>query len=966
MTTNQDILTAIASAPSNPAQILQTVLDTMESNSNGEVRYVDPTNPVVSLFETSVAANTASVQQHIAALRGVYPSLAQTPDELYNHMSYRDYLNRFASPSTDPFIFFIPFSQFLQNARPVLGSDYSKITIPRGTRITINEFLDFTLQYPIDIKYFDTQGLEVSYDASIVSPLQSLTTNIIVSELIADPNSQERLIRFTVPAPQVAINKTTDNITKGRYFVRDIPFKDQFYIARAYYRNNSSGSWVEMSTTHSPVAYDPFVPTMQFKVVNNVLTASLPLVYQNNNLVSGELRVDVYTTKGALVVNLKEYPLESYVLNMDTLDPVVDMTEYASAALNVSIQCLSLSMMSGGKNELTFMQMRDRVIDNSLGPQEIPITMLNAQAKAQNSGFELVPHVDVVTDRIFLATRKLPRPTNQRLVTSANIGISTYLTEDPVAINHDWVRVHGKRVTFLSKNLYESTNGILRLLPRSEVDFLLAMESSAKLANVNSRQYLYTPFYYVLDMEGEELQVRPYQLDQPTASDLNFVDQNTTLQLPVNTASYEFRKVDEGYILRIQTRSGDFYKRLPDSQVAAQLSVLIPRSTRHAFWNGMQVGKTTAGERIFEFFLKTDYDINENDQIVLVNGKLDSLNDFPVEIDLASLFNIFHITTSITDLYVPSPLDEMIARFMLTTPCAAVTREQLKLEMGDALSRLWTRATTVPDTDVYETYSVDVPLVYDKDVYADPPFNVVDGQVVYNVLFQAGEVVTRDGEVVYAHRKGDVVLVDGKPIVSSKRIGQRLFDIMMVDGRHYFVNDPAYLAYNQEFISTIVDWVSEDIPALQQTALEKTRIYFYPKNQLTSASVLVADYTEIRIPSEQSPVVDVYVSQEIYRSTSQRQILRTSAINYLDTWISGSRMSISEAIEGLKDVFGAGTVSIMVSGLGGDRNLQLVNIPNGEQRLCLKRVLSAQQDGTFIIQEDVTVNFHKADPAALK
>lgn len=961
--TNADLQKKIVAAGANPASIMQVSIDYVEAGSDGTVSFVDASNPAVSLFETSAVVHSASVLQHTAALRKIYPSLAQTPDELYNHMSYRDYLNRFASPSTDPFIYLVSLSQFMQQMVPVAGTNYSKVTIPRGTRITVNDYVSFTLQFPIDIKYFGTQSLEVAYDTSVGSPLQSLSTNIIVSDLVQDPTSQEKWIRFTAPSPQVKVSKTTDNVQMGKYFIRDIEFTDQYCLARAYYRNPTTGVWVEMQTTHSPSVYDPTVPTMQLKVIGNVLNVSLPLIYQNNGMVIGDIRIDVYTTKGAEIINLEEYPIESYVLDMNPLDPTVDTSEYTAAALNVSLRCRSLSIMSGGKNALTFEQLRARVIDNSLGPQDVPITNINIKAAAENAGFELVPNVDVVTNRIFLATRKLPKPSDSQLVTSANIGISTYITDDPSAINHDWVRVHGRRTTFLSKNLYQSQNGVIRLLSRSEVEDLLHMDSVAKLSMVNGNQYLYTPFYYVLDTSSLELQIRAYHLDAPTASDLNFVSQNTTLQLVVNTAAYQLTKVDTGYKLRIQTRSGNLYKQLQDSEVMAQLSVLIPRSTRYAYWSGVLVGRTDDGERVFEFNINTDYDINEDDLITLINGKIDSPNDAPVDVGLASAFNIFHITTSITSLYRPSTMDDIIAKFLISSPCAAITREQLKLELGLSLKGLWTRGRTVPDTDIFERYSIDVPAIAEKDIYASPPFDVVDGQLQYNYLYRQGEEMKdADGNVIYAHRKGDLVYEDGQPVVIGRRVGSREFDLLMVDGRHYFVNDSAYVAYNSEFVGNIVDWVMEDIPVLQARALEKTKIYYYPKNQLTRASLVVADYTEIQVNSEQSLVVDVYVTEEVYRSAQQREILRARTVAYLDPWISNPVISISDGIQGLKDIYGDVASAVMISGLGGAQNLKLVNIAKGEQRLCLKRILEVQQDGSYIIREDVTINFYKANP----
>lgn len=965
--TNVQLLDKINKSQVNPSAILQTVVSLMEDANAGTVSYVDPSNPVITQIETSAVIHTSSVQQHIAALRGLYPNLAQTPEDLYNHMSYRDYLNRFASPSTDPFYFFVSLNQFINKAVAVPDTNYSMITIPRDTTITVNKYVTFTLQYPINIKYFDTNSIEVSYNNSIESPLQDLTTNIIVSDVLVDPNSRERWIRFTLPAPQVSVNKVTGNVQPGAYYVNTIDFTDQYCMTRAWYRSGDTAEWKEMLTTYSPTVYDPDTPTVQLKVIGQTLNVSLPLIYQSTNSVIGELRFDVYTTKGSEIINLGDYPMEQFILNMESLDPNRDLDVYTAAALRVSTSCRSTSIMSGGKDALSFAALKERVINSSIGPQNTPITNIDIQSAAENMGFSLVPNIDVVTNRIFLATRSLPTPTNTRLVTSANIGISTYVTDDPSEIVHPWVKVHGKRTTFLSKNLYQSNNGSLTLLSADAVEALKLLPPDSKLTTVNNNSYLYTPFYYVLDTNSLELMVRPYHLDQPVASDLNFKDQNTTLQLVVNTSGYNLQKIDNGYKLTISTNSGNFYKQLPDNEIYAQLAVKLKNSTRYAYWLGTQIDKTETGERIFEFTILTEYDINEDNQIIFTNGKIDASSQTPIEVDLSSPFEIFHITTSLTGLYKPSDMDDLIGRFMISAPCAAITREFVTMEFGKYLGSLWSRGRTLPDSDIYQRYNQDVYRIAQEDIFNEPPFTIDEnGELVWNILYKKGDTeLDNQGNPIIEHYKGDIVKFNGEPVIDKTLVGSREFDMLMVDGRHYFVDDAAYLAYNREFVTTIVDWVTEDLPSLQARTLEKTKIFFYPKNQLTRTTLVVDDYVEQTIPSEQSITIDAYVVDGILTDPERSSALSTQTIKYLANWISNPRVAISDAVVALQDIYGDSADAIKVYGIGGSKDIQLVVIAFEEQRLTLKRILDVQMDGTFIIREDVTINLLKANPIPL-
>ena len=957
---------AILEAGSNPAKILQTAIDALENSSNNEIQYVDASSPALSLFETAAVIASSSIDQHVAALRRVYPALAQRPDELYNHMSYRDYINRFASPSMDEFTVFFQEAGFIQRAVRPIGANYIMMTIPRDTSITVNKYVTYKLQYPINIKFFDTQQMEVSYDTTYGSPIESLVTNMLKPERMVMPGGQGSWIGFSLQLPQVSTRQVLDNVQAGRYFVANYDFPDQYFMTRAWYRNDADGVWREMVTTHSPSVYNPKTPTLQLKVINNSLQVSLPLIYQNTAQVTGEIRVDIYSTKGGEVVNLGDYDVTEFIMDMSPLDPIRDTDEYTAAAQGVSFVISSKSIMNSGKDALTFEQLKDRVIYNSVGPQDIPITNINIKAAAENRGFELVPNIDVVTNRIFLATRSLPKPTNSRLITSATVGISTFITSDPRSLNHEWVRTHNKRTTFLSKNLWRVDNGMLKLMPVADVNALKVMDPIGKLRNVNNNQYLYTPFYYVLDTSSLELQVKAYHLDQPESKRLNFVAQNPTLQLVVNTDSYKLQKTEEGYIFQLQTKSGNFYKNLPDNEVFCQLGVTLQNSYRRAYWLGTLVGKTDDGERIFQFDIKTDYDISAEGLISFINGKIDSHSVTPIETPLTNTFDIFHCTTSITGLYRHSPLDEMIGLFQMPSPCAAITRETVVMEFGLPLDCLWMRGRTLPDTETYQHYEIDVPMVAETDIFGSPPFNIVGGAVQYNYIARAGDpVYGTDGKLQYAHRAGDVVMREGKPVFKESKTGEREFDIMTIDGQYYFVDDAVYKEYKDEFVTVLVDWITHDIPMIQSQALEKTKVFFYPKNQLATTTVLVADYTEETISSAQSFALDLYVSDTVFRSSEQRDRVKALTIRYLDKWVGGLELSVSDAIAGLRDLYGDDVTAVTLTPLAGSKKLQYALISKEQNRLSLKRNLAQQQDGTYVIAEDVEVTFLKSTPIPL-
>lgn len=963
------MLQEVMAARGNPELVIQTTMDMISEVVGGTVEFVDATNPIAALWSASASIHSASVMENLASLREQYPILAVTPPELYNHMSYKEYLNRFCRPATVPIVFNVSLSQVMNFMVRVPGTDYSMITIPRDSQISLPGNLKFTLQYPISIKYFDSESIQVVYETESVSPMQKLSTNMLEYALLRDPGTAEQWIRFTVPMLQVNFGVLNDNVQMGRHFVRTFPFTDQFYFARAWYRVSETAGWIEMKTTHAPMAYDPTDPTLKLKVVDNELTVSLPQVYQNTVGVMGAIRVDVYTSKGAAVYRMESFTPNDYSLTMNPIDPNKDSNAYTVAAQRVSMYFWSTAIMSGGTNEVPFAEMRERVIYNSTGEPDIPITDVQIGTAAENRGFDLVTHVDVTGARIFLATRRLPLPSDPRLMTSANVGIATYVTSDPSQAAHPWILNHGTRTTFLSKNLYKSENGVIRLLTKQEVDSISAMTPTSKSNLLNRNRFMYSPYYYVIDTGGLELQSRAYHLDDPSASDLNFVLQNPTVQLSVNTGSYFLEKNEAGYMLTIQTKSGSYYKNLGDSEVAVQLAIQLKNSSRYAYWMGVQTGRTEDNERIFQFQLNTNYDINEDHEINFTNGVIDSPEPTNTWVSLKQDLNIFYTTSSIpVGIFKPDATQKLIGVNFLPVPSAAITHEIITATFGLWLEGLWTRARTYPDSEIYKKYAIDVPAVYEKDIYEKDPatgsgITIENGQIVYNILYKRGEEM-RDpqGNIIYAHLAGQTVRENGEPVVDYTRVGTRELDFFFVDGRHYFVTDATFLEYNREFISIVANWVTVDMPALNERTFEETEVLFYPNNQLSVITVQTGEGNKLSLNSDQSLTVDVYVTDSVYRDNDQRQRLEEHTIRYLDTWISGSQVSVSAAIEGLINLYGDVSSGVSIRGLGGDHNLQLVNMIKEEDRFCLKRILQVQQDGSFIIREDITVNFYRARP----
>src|SRR5574343_255876 len=99
MTTISETAALIKEARLNPSNTMEIILNTCEQVLNGEYEVVTASSPFIYCLESSVIMATVEMDNHLAILRGLYPELAVTENELYRHMSDQAYLGRFATPS---------------------------------------------------------------------------------------------------------------------------------------------------------------------------------------------------------------------------------------------------------------------------------------------------------------------------------------------------------------------------------------------------------------------------------------------------------------------------------------------------------------------------------------------------------------------------------------------------------------------------------------------------------------------------------------------------------------------------------------------------------------------------------------------------------------------------------------------------------------------------------------------------
>jgi len=960
--TVQTLLDRVIEFQYNPTAIQKSVIDMLGEITDGEIQVVDPTNPFVFCLESCAVMTAAFMAKNEANTRKQYPVAAQTAEDLYLHMSDKDYADRFASPSSAPFCFMFSKQEAISKMVLDPATGIRKLVIPRNTFVTIANTV-FSLQYPIEIRQLQHGGLQVIYDADKPTPLYSLSTNAIEWEIRTGPEGE--FIFFEVELFQFSINSQTASVSLATDFKLELLFEDQFYYARVFIES-STGEWVEVKTTHSEQVYDPNTVTATLRVVDNKLTVRIPQVYINSGAVKSNVRVDLYSTKGKLDMMLQNYPVAGYIATWKAFDKA-DETEF-SAPLKTFRQMLVYSdkVVTGGKNILSFSQLRERVINNAVGGQQLPITNVQLSAALSNAGYEVVKNIDVITNRVFLATRSMPEPIDPKLITAAASSIETVTLSVNNAVGVNGVVDNGDSITLTPTALYKLRNGKAQLVQTDEVARLLAMPADQRALAVSSGGYMYTPFHYVLDMSNSDFTVRPYYLDNPEMVTKLFVSQNDTTLMQVSTASYDVSRSNTGYVVRVITSSSDNYKNLDDGEVHVQLAYTPQGERDRAYLMGVLVGKTEDNERIYEFDLSTNFNVDANDCMELSEFFMYTQEPRYTKTALTGTFDIIYSTSVMnSDVWTTDKVDTVLGRFLLPSQIYGVTHEQLRIKFGDSLKTLWARARSVVSSAEYKKWEVDVPRRYEADVYQTDPdtgsaFTIDDnGELVYTILHRKGEpVVSPDGEVSYQYRIGDIILgEDGLPIVTNPRGMLRQVDIMMIEGAYWFATDIAAINYRIGLTASIVSWLSGDLASINDQLLEQTRLYFYPKTKLGNISVMIRDGQTTTIDASQSLKVTLYVGATVFGSDDLRSQLTLTTIRTISEMLKNVTVSVSAILSELRKSYGEDVIDVQLSGLGGSVNLPALTVLDDSKRCSIRKRLVSQADETLMVQEDVVIDF---------
>jgi len=960
-----DLINNLARFKYNPGSLQRTILENLEEITDGKVTVVDPSTPFNFLLESS-CFNTAMVMQEMTAMwRKQYKSLAATHEDLYHHLSDQDFVGLFSTPSQGQFILALDLDELKQNVVKEDDTRIRKLVIPRHSVFEVAGY-PFTLQYPIELRLMPHGGLQVVYDNSLPTPLQTLSSNQLDWEVIRLPEQSSPFLQITIPLQQVQLQPHYFDISASMGLIKEVKHVDQFCYARAWASSSLPGGWTEIGVTHQDIVHNLNRPAVTLRVANGVVRAELPPVYITEDMVGRQLRLDIYTTQGDLSLDLAGYNLEQYGVEWRDLNRTGDNRFSAPLERFNNYLIYGLDKVGGGQDSLSFESLRERVLNNAQGNPNLPITQHQMSTMVNLRGYSLVKYVDNITDRIYHVARALPPPPSGALSTGANATVRNVEIDLDIVRLHPQVWDNGSSVTLVPGIVYEDIGREIRLVLPEDVAALKASTNEVVASEVNLRNFLYTPFYYVIDeIEGHH-NARAYHLDNPKIPNKNFVMENETTELQLTTGSFYITKTASGYRITVITRSGDAVKVLPDSDLLVQLSFVPNGETQRAYLNGV-LRETVDGERVYDFTVVTPHQIDRRDHLLITNFLMfdEASRDLPCP--LGHTWDImYHVRNYTAPGLIKTDIDAYLADWLVDVDSTYVglTWETLSVTLGVSLAQLWCKTRVVPGTRSYASWETDEPLLYSNDVWeSDMDGHLLltddgEGGVTGHLLHASGDpVLDEAGDPVQKHRVGDLKLVDGEPVLIADRGLKHYVDLYLVEGALQFVTDEEIEAYRSSIPDYVAQWLSQDLSDFSQRILERTELYLHPQNQLGLVEVIVDENSRTSIAAEQDFLVTYHLTAQQYTNLDLRQALIESARSSIQTHLSRHTVSISEIVRSLRGTVGDSVLDVSVEGLGGVSDYQAVTMVSPKDRLSIRKRVVNLANEVLTLTDDVQVKF---------
>lgn len=938
----------------SPALIQQLILTDLAKDSEKDIS--NNSTPFATILETMSVLTSSLANECKNVMRTKFPILADTMEDLYPHLTDTEIINIFSTPSQANFkISIYAMSLIDYGYSDPKDPKYKQVKIPVGTKIAINGTV-FTILNPILVKIHTETKTPYAAMLPTTNPLGYSDIGNLNAQIEHDSKNNP-YISFTVPIKQVTMTIVSkDSVLEGN-LTDSVTLNDKYCYSEIYNTRTLNGVLknIPVQQVYSTEYLNPSQAQAYITLSDTKVTYKISSIYTNSNLISGTINFIVYETKGEMFLPLDTYKVDNFSITLP--DFINNQDKAAKCASNIKILAKGLGVVSGGVNAIDVTKLKEKLINNTTGPIDKPVTQYHINSLAESYGYKIKLLEDLLTHRIYTAYKELPSINVQAIKSIPDIFVNTVkltlkelesLYPDAVKSNSSVIR---------SNTVFREDNGQMVLVNPEDLKQIESGSVSARNSYFKNNKHFYNPFTVIIENENGYTSSRCYNLDMPTVNSLRIENKNLNVtNVNVNISGHSIKRLDKGYRVMVQIKGDSAFEDMPLKH--KKLYFILHLTDGKIYYQGTY---NSDYDLWFVDILFDDF-VNADDNLIVANANISGTEFLS---PLTTNITIYTCTTdpgSYDDF--KSMLEELEEINIDTRDLTMLSKDTLNITFGMRLNYIWNKLFNTYDARKYRRYSEDVYLTYESDVVKRDPYGIKELNISQDkstleviVLHKKGDyVLDENGDKIILHKAGDVILdSNGEPIVDEMADLVRFIDIVMMEYEFKLTDELTYKRMLEIMMSFFNKMLVTELPMINNSLLEKTSILYRP-NKSSEPVTLLSDNVKVVVPYIVTPKITIYVDKTLSISVNDKEIYKQKIGDIIVSKLKDKIIKLSDIKSEIMSTLDISISGVKIEGLS-PNDSEIIYIDENSNQLTLGKLVTITEYKTNIVTYDLELDF---------
>ena len=928
----------------SPRIAVEMAISNMEDELNGKVVGKEYSTPFHNLLESSVALSKDSLLGTSNIMRKKFPILATDMEDLFFsiHDEVKD--NLFAIGGTVPIAFYINILDLKQYG---IRENSGYVTnIPAGTTIVALS-TTFTLLNDITITLKDNSIVTIEQKES---ELDIAINNIkLLSSVITTDDAGVEWIVFETKVRNIVENIKIEPISHSNTLVSTINLTHFFSTIEVGFIENDV--YNKMRISYSDEYLDETTPTAIIVLKDNVVTVTVPKIYIASGMVKGKLHVTVYETEGEKTLDLSRLGTEDFTLNIENEGK--DM--YSATSKNIIMANASRGTLNNGVNAMSFTELKQAIIDSTLGDIDMPITSNQLKRKTKMYGYDLRITNDTLLGREFIASKPLPTSESKLIQSFPDIFFnkaSILLSED---VESRFIEKYENLFMVRENSIYfVDKDGLVKLLPDSEFNYIESLPKSSKVKYLKDNKLFFSPLTYVVSYESDIVTSEVYYL-KPSIDNIRILSTNTNVVEKINTSKFGIEKTTTGFLMKTLPVLNNELKTTSLLNLKARLHLNVKNSNSTVYFDSdFDIESGT-----FSFNIVTGE---------LLNGVYNILNGESVlkelKVDLISTAFLYIYST---DINISDTSNFLSGEFGKQTVKSVIfTKELLNLRFGTKLDFIYNNVLTLFTNMKYKRYATSKVATYQEDIYRTYDNGLIINPTVMGsgmvdlgmeLLHAKGSpILDENGNQIYLYKANDMILdSNGNPIIDNIGGMKRVLDILMLEYEYYAADSEPYVNYLEIVMNNILAMIDVDMTELNDITMDVTKIKYKTFRNTKDVPVIVNNiiYT---IPYRIKPnIVLVLDKNNVISNSELIEEIKSICGKVITKHLNSDKITLEDIKTEIKKSLSIALIGIKITGID-PKNSEVV-ITSNDNRFTIDKILTLTETNNTVVKYDISLEF---------